>query len=55
MPKRVAVIDIGSNSARLVIYQRTSRYGFHLITQKRVELECERVLIREVESFKKRE
>ncbi len=39
MPKRVAVIDIGSNSARLVIYQRTSRYGFHLITQKRVELE----------------
>ncbi len=33
MPKRVAVIDIGSNSARLVIYQRTSRYGFHLISQ----------------------
>ncbi|WP_456391616.1 Ppx/GppA phosphatase family protein [Nitratifractor sp.] len=35
MPKRVAVIDIGSNSARLVIYQRTSRYGFHLITQQK--------------------
>jgi exopolyphosphatase/guanosine-5'-triphosphate,3'-diphosphate pyrophosphatase len=35
MPKRVAVIDIGSNSARLVIYQRTSRYGFHLVTQQK--------------------
>jgi exopolyphosphatase/guanosine-5'-triphosphate,3'-diphosphate pyrophosphatase len=35
MPKRVAVIDIGSNSARVVIYQRTSRYGFHLISQQK--------------------
>jgi len=35
MPKRVAVIDIGSNSARLVIYQRSSRYGFHLICQQK--------------------
>ena len=35
MPKRVAVVDIGSNSARVVIFQRTSRYGFHLIAQKR--------------------
>ncbi|WP_456433751.1 Ppx/GppA phosphatase family protein [Nitratifractor sp.] len=35
MPKRIAVIDIGSNSARLVIYQRTSRYGFHLICQQK--------------------
>jgi exopolyphosphatase/guanosine-5'-triphosphate,3'-diphosphate pyrophosphatase len=35
MPKRVAVIDIGSNSARVVMYQRTSRYGFHLICQKK--------------------
>ncbi len=35
MPKRVAVIDIGSNSARVVIFQRTSRFGFHLIAQKK--------------------
>ncbi len=35
MPKRIAVIDIGSNSARLVIFQRTSRYGFHLIVQQK--------------------
>jgi len=35
MPKRVAVIDIGSNSARLVIFQRTSRYGFHLVCQQK--------------------
>ncbi len=33
MAKRTAVIDIGSNSARLVIFQKTSRYGFHLLAQ----------------------
>jgi len=33
MAKRTAVIDIGSNSARLVIFQKTSRYGFHLLVQ----------------------
>jgi exopolyphosphatase/guanosine-5'-triphosphate,3'-diphosphate pyrophosphatase len=35
MPKRTAVIDIGSNSARLVIYEQTSRYGFHLICEQK--------------------
>ena len=35
MAKRTAVIDIGSNSARLVIYERTSRYGFHLICEEK--------------------
>ncbi len=38
MPKRVAIIDIGSNSARVVIYQRTSRFGFHLIAQQKATL-----------------
>jgi exopolyphosphatase/guanosine-5'-triphosphate,3'-diphosphate pyrophosphatase len=33
MAKRTAVIDIGSNSARLVVFQKTSRYGFHLLCQ----------------------
>jgi len=33
MAKRTAIIDIGSNSARLVIFQKTSRYGFHLLCQ----------------------
>jgi exopolyphosphatase/guanosine-5'-triphosphate,3'-diphosphate pyrophosphatase len=33
MAKRTAVIDIGSNSARLVIFQKTSRYGFYLLAQ----------------------
>ncbi len=37
MPKRTAVIDIGSNSIRLVIYQRTSRFGFHLICEKKAQ------------------
>ena len=31
MAKRTAIIDIGSNSARLVIFEKTSRYGFLLI------------------------
>ena len=35
MSKATAIIDIGSNSARLVIYQASSRYGFHLICEKK--------------------
>ncbi len=31
MAKRVAVIDIGSNSVRMVIYERTSRFAFFLL------------------------
>lgn len=31
MSKVTAVIDIGSNSARMAIFRRTSRFGFHLI------------------------
>jgi len=31
----IAVIDIGSNSARLVIYQESSKYGFHLICERK--------------------
>ena len=35
MRKRTAVIDIGSNSARLVIFEKTSHYGFHLICEQK--------------------
>ena len=31
MSKRVAVIDIGSNSARMVIYEKTSRFAFRIL------------------------
>ena len=31
----IAIIDIGSNSARLVIYERSSTYGFHLICERK--------------------
>jgi exopolyphosphatase/guanosine-5'-triphosphate,3'-diphosphate pyrophosphatase len=34
MSQATAVIDIGSNSARLVIYQESSLYGFHIICEK---------------------
>jgi len=33
--KRTAIIDIGSNSARLVIFEKTSKYGFHLICEQK--------------------
>ncbi len=35
MAKRTAIIDIGSNSARMVVFERTSRFGFHLINETR--------------------
>ena len=35
MAKRTAIIDIGSNSARLVIFQNTSKNGFHLICEQK--------------------
>jgi exopolyphosphatase/guanosine-5'-triphosphate,3'-diphosphate pyrophosphatase len=38
MPKRIAIIDIGSNSARVVIFQRTSRFGFHLIKEQKAAI-----------------
>ncbi len=31
MAKRVAVIDIGSNSLRMIIYEKTSRFAFHIL------------------------
>ncbi len=40
MAKRTAIIDIGSNSARMIVMERTSRYGFYLIneTKSRVRI-----------------
>ncbi|MEA2111959.1 MAG: Ppx/GppA phosphatase family protein [Campylobacterota bacterium] len=35
MARRTAVIDIGSNSVRLVIYEKTSRYAFHLLHEEK--------------------
>ena len=35
MAKLTAVIDIGSNSVRLVIFERTSRFGFHTIHESK--------------------
>ena len=31
MAKRTAIIDIGSNSVRMVIFEKTSRFAFHLL------------------------
>lgn len=33
MAKRTAVIDLGSNSVRMVVFEKTSRFGFHLIKE----------------------
>lgn len=35
MAKRVSVIDIGSNSIRMVVYEKTSRYAFHLLHEEK--------------------
>lgn len=35
MAKRVAVIDIGSNSIRMVVYEKTSRFAFHLLHEEK--------------------
>jgi len=35
MAKRTAIIDIGSNSARLAIFQHTSKSGFHLVCEQK--------------------
>jgi exopolyphosphatase/guanosine-5'-triphosphate,3'-diphosphate pyrophosphatase len=35
MARRTAIIDIGSNSARMVVFERTSRFGFHLLNETR--------------------
>jgi exopolyphosphatase/guanosine-5'-triphosphate,3'-diphosphate pyrophosphatase len=35
LAKRTAVIDIGSNSISLVVYEKSSRYAFHLIEKVR--------------------
>ncbi len=40
MAKRVSIIDIGSNSIRMAIYEKTSRFAFHLLyeTKSKVRL-----------------
>jgi len=35
MAKRVAIIDIGSNSVRMVVYEKTSRFAFHLLHEEK--------------------
>jgi len=40
MSKRTAIIDIGSNSARMAIFEKSSRFAFHLVneTKSRVRI-----------------
>ena len=35
MAKRVAVIDIGSNSIRMVVYEKSSRFAFHQLHEEK--------------------
>jgi len=35
LAKRVAIIDIGSNSVRMVIYEKVSRFAFHLLHEEK--------------------
>ncbi len=38
MAKRTAIIDIGSNSLSLVVYEKSSRFAFHLIEKVRASV-----------------
>ncbi|MCZ6174049.1 Ppx/GppA phosphatase family protein [Campylobacter ureolyticus] len=38
MTKKVAVIDLGSNSARMVIFGRTSRLGFYILGEYKMKV-----------------
>ena len=38
MSKKVAVIDLGSNSVRLAIFERTSRLGFYVAGEYKVKI-----------------
>lgn len=38
MPKRVGIIDLGSNSARMAIFERTSRLGFFILREYKVKV-----------------
>ncbi|AII14130.1 guanosine-5'-triphosphate, 3'-diphosphate pyrophosphatase [Campylobacter iguaniorum] len=38
MPRRVAVIDLGSNSARMAIFERTSRLGFFILREYKIKV-----------------
>ena len=46
MAKITAVIDIGSNSARMAIFEKTSRYGFRLIYENKSRVRISRGLLR---------
>ncbi|MGG7072689.1 Ppx/GppA phosphatase family protein [Campylobacter sp. 9BO] len=38
MAKRTAVIDLGSNSMRMAIYERTSRWGFFILSEYKMKV-----------------
>lgn len=38
MAKVTAVIDIGSNSVRMAVFERTSRFGFHLLKEAKARV-----------------
>ena len=52
MAKRVAVIDIGSNSVRIVIYERTSRFAFHLLYETKTKVDYLKIYIKTMVIFK---
>jgi len=38
LAKRVTVIDIGSNSIRMVVYEKTSRFSFHILHESKTKV-----------------
>ena len=38
MAKRTTVIDIGSNSVRMIVYEKTSRFAFHILHEAKAKV-----------------
>jgi len=38
LAKRVTVIDIGSNSIRMIVYEKTSRFAFHILHEAKAKV-----------------
>jgi exopolyphosphatase/guanosine-5'-triphosphate,3'-diphosphate pyrophosphatase len=38
MSKVTAIIDIGSNSTRMVVFEKTSRFAFHLLNESKIKV-----------------
>lgn len=54
MAKKTAVIDLGSNSVRMVVFEKTSRYGFFICSEHKKKVRLGKMPIIIIKSSKKK-